>query len=45
MVDCSMVGLVFNGLSHLNNCNNRLSFIAGLIKGEETQLDVDTIRQ
>ncbi|KAJ3088912.1 Cytoplasmic dynein 2 heavy chain 1 [Quaeritorhiza haematococci] len=33
IVDVSRVGLVLNGLSHLKDCDSRVSFIYGLIRG------------
>nr|CAB3240329.1 cytoplasmic dynein 2 heavy chain 1-like [Phallusia mammillata] len=33
VVDCSLVGLVLNGLSHLHGCSDKFSFVVGLIRG------------
>ena len=33
VIETSMVGMVLNGLSHLEYCTNRLDFAAGLVKG------------
>lgn len=35
VVECSLVGVVLNGLSHLSNCKNKKSFVAALIAGKK----------
>ncbi|CAK8696967.1 unnamed protein product [Clavelina lepadiformis] len=33
IVECSLVGMVLNGLSHLHGCSDKFSFIVGLARG------------
>lgn len=42
IVDCSRVGLVLNGLSHLSNVKTKLDFVYGLIRGFGASVSLET---
>eukprot|EP01135_Chromosphaera_perkinsii_P005308 Nk52_evm1s338 gene=Nk52_evmTU1s338 len=41
VIGTTKIGILKNGISHLNQCSNRLEFLAGLIRGLGGGLDVD----